>query len=77
MFAIKGLYEGGDRVKIDTSELSIDKPYNVIVTFLEPAKNDDLEEEEDLARREAGFQHFMKYQGSLSADFDYKKEKIL
>jgi hypothetical protein len=79
MVAVKGIYKGGDMVRIDSSSLSlITEPYEVIVTFLQPAKTADRfdvnEAEKDQAKRTAGFQAFMKYKGRLPADFDYRKE---
>ncbi|MDR2608933.1 MAG: hypothetical protein LBC57_11140 [Treponema sp.] len=79
MVAVKGLYNGGDTVKIDTSSLSfIHEPYEVVVAFLHPAKPgrnyDDEAMEQTPDKRKAGFLTFMNYKGILPADFDYRKE---
>jgi len=42
-----------------------------IKNTVNPQKNNDAE---SLARRQLAFERFMKYRGSLPADFDYKKE---
>ncbi|GMO52078.1 MAG: hypothetical protein Pg6C_17380 [Treponemataceae bacterium] len=78
MIAVKGIYEGGNTVKIDDSELNIAEPYEVVVSFLQPAK--DLaekkrhEEKADLAQRQKAFEGLMEFHRTLPADFDYKKE---
>jgi hypothetical protein len=85
MVAVQGLYTGGDTVKIDAALLPFkSKPYEVIVTFLRPIQNtqahdaDQRSTDEQINRnpdkRQAGFQAFMKYKGSLPAAFDYRKE---
>jgi hypothetical protein len=79
MVAVKGLYNGGDTVKIDSSSLSfIHEPYEVVVAFLHPSKTsrnyDDGTIEQTPDKRKAGFQTFMSYKGILPADFDYRKE---
>jgi hypothetical protein len=79
MVAVKGVYNGGDMVKIDAGSVSsIHEPYEVVVAFLHPVKNGqgyDAETAEQVPdKRKAGFQAFMKYKGSLPADFDYRKE---
>ena len=76
MIAVKGIYQGGNTVKLDSSFEPVNEQYEVVVAFLNPAnhsKNHDKAEEK-LARRQEGFQHFMQYRGTLPADFDYKKE---
>jgi hypothetical protein len=79
MIAVKGLYKGGDTVKIDTSSLgNMHEPYEVIVTFLHPAKTiqeyTDNDAKRTSGKRQIGFQAFMEYQGRLPPDFDYRKE---
>jgi hypothetical protein len=77
MVAVKGIYEGGDIVKLDTMPVPVHGPYEVVVAFLNPVQQvkDSAEtvEERD-ARRQKAFQRFMQYRGTLPADFDYKKE---
>jgi hypothetical protein len=79
MVAVKGVYNGGDMVKIDAGSVSsIHEPYEVVVAFLHPVKTgqsyDNETEEQIPDKRKAGFQTFMKYKGMLPADFDYRKE---
>jgi hypothetical protein len=79
MVAVKGVYKGGDMVKIDAGSVSsIHEPYEVVVAFLHPVKagqgSDDEAAKQVLDKRKAGFQTFMKYKGSLPADFDCRKE---
>jgi hypothetical protein len=79
MVAVKGVYNGGDMVKIDAGSVSsIHEPYEVVVAFLHPVKTgqgyDDEAAKQVPDKRTAGFQAFMKYKGSLPADFDYRKE---
>jgi hypothetical protein len=84
MVAVQGLYTGGDTVKIDTAILPLmSEPYEVIVAFLRPIQNaqaqtdqrsTDEQSNRNPDKRQAGFQAFMQYKGSLPADFDYRKE---
>jgi hypothetical protein len=79
MVAVKGVYDGGDIVKIDAGSVSfIHEPYEVVVAFLHPVKNgqgyDGKAAEQVPDKRTTGFQTFMKYKGILPADFDYRKE---
>jgi hypothetical protein len=75
MFAVKGIYGGGDTVKLDRTAIPVEGQYDVIVTFLNPAgQAKPNAEAHDLARRQAGFQKLMKYHKTLRADFDYQKE---
>jgi hypothetical protein len=81
MVAVKGVYNGGDMVKIDAGSVSsIHEPYEVVVAFLHPVKAgqayDDEAAEQVSDNRKAGFQTFMKYKGRLPADFDYRKELV-
>jgi hypothetical protein len=79
MVAVKGVYNGGNMVKIDAGSVSsIHEPYEVVVAFLHPVKtgqdyNDEAAKQVS-DKRKAGFRTFMEYQGRLPADFDYRKE---
>jgi hypothetical protein len=77
MDAVRGIYQGGDTVKLETMPVPVHGPYEVVVAFLNPVQQpEDSAEtaEEKDARRQKAFQHFMQYRGTLPADFDYKKE---
>jgi hypothetical protein len=76
MFAVKGIYKGGSMVRIDSGLPSpITEPYEVVVTFLQPAKTVEAGgAEKDQAKRAAGYEAFTKYKGRLSGNFDYRKE---
>jgi hypothetical protein len=41
MYAVNALYDGAGNVKIDPAVISINAPYRVIVTFVEPAQEDE------------------------------------
>ena len=77
MVAVKGIYQGGDTVKLDTMNVPVNGPYEVVVAFLnplqqeEPLNNFPVEKQD---KRQEAFQNFMQYKGVLPADFDYKKE---
>jgi len=73
MIAVKGLYLGGDTIKLESSTIPVNEPYEVIVAFLNPAQYPENPDEKR-AKRQKGFQYFMSYRGILPADFDYKKE---
>jgi len=73
MVAVKGIYQGGDTVKIDSLSVQFAEPYEVVVAFLNPIQKIDKAETINKRRQEA-FERFMQYRGTLSADFDYKKE---
>jgi len=73
MVAVKGIYQGGDTVKIDSLSVQFAEPYEVVVAFLNPIQKVDKAETINKRRQEA-FERFMQYGGTLSADFDYKKE---
>jgi len=73
MVAVKGIYQGGDTVKLDSFSVPFSEPYEVVVAFLNPIQNIDKTEAENKRRQEA-FERFMKYSGTLPNDFDYKKE---
>ena len=73
MVAVKGIYQGGDTVKLDSLSVRFTEPYEVVVAFLNPIQNIDKTETINNKRQEA-FERFMQYGGTLSADIDYKKE---
>ena len=73
MVAVKGIYQGGDTVKLDPFSVQFAEPYEVVVAFLNPIQNIDKTEADNKKRQEA-FERFMKYSGTLPADFNYKKE---
>ena len=73
MVAVKGIYQGGDTIKLDSLSVPFAEPYEVVVTFLNPVHNIDKTETINKRRKEA-FERFMQYGGTLFADFDYKKE---
>jgi len=73
MVAVKGIYQGGDTVKLDPITVQFSEPYEVIVTFLSPIQQNEMAEIKNKKRKEA-FENFMSYHGVLPADFDYKNE---
>ena len=73
MVAVKGIYQGGDIVKLSDSPIPVHESYEVVVAFLNPIQQTENIDEKRTRRQEA-FQHFMQYRGTLAADFDYKKE---
>jgi hypothetical protein len=78
MLAVKGLYDG-NKVHFDRSSVPLQEECEVIITFLSSETNaaqhsSEEEKKNELAKRQAGFEHFMKYKGCLPADFDYKKD---
>jgi hypothetical protein len=80
MLAVKGLYSGGDTVTIDRQTVPLTGHYEVMVTFLRPAKESSVQTveidapQDEYKRRRASFERLLKYAGRLSVDFDYKKE---
>ena len=77
MVAVRGIYQGGDTVKLDGSYVPVHGPYEVVVAFLNPVnqpENSEKTADEKYARRQEAFRRFMQYRGTLPADFDYKKE---
>jgi hypothetical protein len=75
MFAVKGIYSGGNTVRLEQTAIPVEGQCEVIVTFLNPEKQAETNTEAyDLAKRQAGFQKLMKYHKTLRADFDYQKE---
>jgi hypothetical protein len=75
MIAVRGIYQGGDTVKLDISSVPVNEPYEVIIEFLNPIQQPEDSSEkagEKQARRQKAFERFMQYRGILPADFDYK-----
>jgi len=73
MVTVKGIYEGGDTVKLDTYFVPYSEPYEVEVAFLNPVHNSNTADA-DKKRKQEAFERFMGYNATLPADFDYKKE---
>jgi hypothetical protein len=74
MYAVKGIYEGGDLIKLNHNSIPVHEPYNVIITFLEPAPEAEAAETKDDAQRKKAFANWSKYHKTLPADFDYQKK---
>ena len=77
MIAVRGIYQGGDTVKLNIAAVPVNEPYEVEVAFLKPVRQppeQDEKTEEKLARRQKAFERFMQYRGTLPANFDYQKE---
>jgi hypothetical protein len=80
MLAVKGLYSGGNTVTIDRQAVPFTGRYEVVVTFLQPAKESPVQAAEtdgqtdEYNRKRAAFERLLQYAGRLPADFDYKKE---
>ena len=77
MIAVRGIYQGGDTVKLDISTVPVQEPYEVVVEFLNPLQQFEESGEkvnEKQAKRQQAFERFRQYRGILPADFDYKKE---
>jgi len=72
MIAVKGIYQGGDTVKLDPITINFSDPYEVIVTFVTPISQ--KENTENNRKRQKAFENFIGYRGILPADFDYKNE---
>jgi len=73
MVAVRGIYQGGDTVKLESSTVQFTEPYEVVVAFLNPLQRAESAETSNKKRQEA-FQNFMRYSRTLPEDFDYKKE---
>ena len=73
MVAVKGIYQGGNTVKLDSLSVRFTEPYEVVVAFLNPIQNID-KTESNINKRQEAFERFMQYGGTLSTDIDYKKE---
>jgi hypothetical protein len=78
MFAVKGIYTGGDTIQLERDAVPVREKYEVVVTFLEKIEhipeNEETPIDADLERRRAGFERMSKYHKTLRTDFDYKKE---
>ena len=74
MFAVKGIYQGGDTVKLDTISVQLSEPYEVVVAFLNPIPLRKKVETNDDEKRQQAFENFMSYRGILPSGFDYDKE---
>jgi len=77
MVAVRGIYQGGDTVKLDAASVSVHEPYEVVVAFLNPLRqleNAVEPAEEKRAKKQEAFQRFMQYRGTLPADFNYQNE---
>ena len=72
MIAVKGIYQGGNTVKLDPISVQFSEPYEVVVAFLNPIKKEKPDTNDK--RRQEAFENFMSYRGTLPADFNYKKE---
>jgi hypothetical protein len=75
MYAINALYDGAGNVKIDPTAISINTPYKVIVTFVEPAKEDEAKSTLSVAKKMAALAELEKIEKRLPANFDYKEER--
>jgi hypothetical protein len=71
MYAVNGVYEGGGVVKIEQFMRTIETPYKVVVTFIEPAKTEN--NEVSLSAKKAAFKRLSAFHKSLPADFDAEK----
>ncbi len=70
MLVINGFFENG--VFVPEKPLTHIKGRQRASLSIE--ETDKHPKDEKQTQREEGFQHFMQYQGTLPADFDYKKE---
>jgi hypothetical protein len=75
MYAVNGLYDGTGNVKIDPAVISINAPYKVIVTFVEPAQEDEMKTTLGIAKKTTALAELEKIGKRLPVDFDYKKER--
>jgi hypothetical protein len=75
MYAVNALYDGAGNVKIDPAVISINAPYKVIVTFVEPVQEDEAKSTLGVAKKMAALVELEKMGKRLPADFDYKKER--
>jgi hypothetical protein len=75
MYVVNALYDGDGNVKIDPAVISINAPYKVIVTFVEPAREDEVKATLGVAKKMAALAELEKIGRRMSADFDYKKER--
>jgi len=72
MVAIKGIYQGGDTVKLESSSIQFTEPYEVVVAFLNPLQKENPERSQD--KRQKAFENFMRYSGTLPIDFNYEEK---
>jgi hypothetical protein len=75
MYAVNALYDGAGNVKIDPAVISINTPSKVIVTFVEPAQEDEAKTTLSVAKKMVALAELEKLGKQLPADFDYKKER--
>jgi hypothetical protein len=75
MYAVNAVYDGAGNVKIDPADISINAPYKVIVTFVEPAQEDGVKATLGIAKKMAALAELEKIGRRLPADFDYTKER--
>jgi hypothetical protein len=76
MYAVNALYDGAGNVKIDPAAVSINTPYKVIVTFVEPAQGQDGSNTASNAQKKmAALVELERFGKRLPVDFDYKKER--
>jgi len=63
------------RINLSIPSEYIGEEVEILIFPINNAKNDSTyNSEKKLARRQEAFQNFMRYSGTLPADFDYKKE---
>ena len=77
MVAVRGVYQGGDTVILETTSIPVNEPYEVVVAFLNPLKQNEKPNraaDKKKARRQEALLYLKQYKGVLPADFDYKKE---
>ena len=68
MIVVRGIYQGGDTVKLDISTVPVHEPYEVAVEFLNPLQQPEESGEkagERQARRQKAFNRFMQRRGIL------------
>jgi hypothetical protein len=70
MYAVNALYDGAGNVKIDPAVISINAPYKVIVTFVEPAQEDESKAALGVAKKMAALAELEKLGKRLPEDFD-------
>jgi hypothetical protein len=76
MYALNALYDGAGNVKIDPAAVSVNTPYKVIVTFIEPAQDPGrASAASDVEKKMAALAELEKIGRRLPADFDYVKER--
>jgi hypothetical protein len=76
MYAVNALYDGTGNVKIDPDAISINAPYKVIVTFVEPVQGyDEANMASSVAKKMAALAELERFGKRLPVDFDYKNER--